>query len=100
MRDGTEPKVKMLYFLKNGKVLMLTEHELLLKNWRELVHVIYLLNLKDEECKRRAKRMEITNHDQKKVLGIKKEDFIPKYFDYCGKEIEMKKDGATLQTAV
>ena len=44
--------------------------------------------------------MEITIHDQKKVLKIKKEDFIPKYIDYYGKEIEIKKDGATLQTAV
>ena len=86
MHDGTEPKVKMLYFLKNGKVLMLTEHELLLKNWRELEHVLYLLKLKDEECKRWAKRMKMIIRDQKKVLGIKKEEFTPKYIDYCGKK--------------
>ena len=27
MHDGVEPKVKMLYFLKNGTVVMLSEHE-------------------------------------------------------------------------
>ena len=37
---------------------------------------------------------------KRKYLVEKKGDFIPKYINYCGKEIEMKKDGAELQTAV
>ena len=69
MYDGVEPKVKMLYFLRNGTILMLTEHELLLKNWKELEYVLYLLELNNKECKRWAGRMEIIICDQKEVLG-------------------------------
>ena len=54
LHDGTDPKVKMLYFLKNGKVCVLSEHDLDLKHWKELEHVLYLLNPKDRECKRWA----------------------------------------------
>ena len=36
MHDGTTPKVKILYFLRNGKVFMLSEQELALKHWKEL----------------------------------------------------------------
>ena len=32
MHDGTTPKVKMLYFLRNGKIFMLSEQELALKH--------------------------------------------------------------------
>ena len=74
--------------------------KLLLKNWKELEYVLYMLDLKDEECKRWAGRMEIIIRDQKKLLKEKKGDFTPKYIDYCEKKIEMKKDGAELQTAV
>ena len=56
---------------------MLSEHELLLKNWKELEYVLYMLNLKDEECKIWAGRLEITIRDQKKVLGEEKGDFTP-----------------------
>ena len=100
MHDGTESKVKMLYFLKNDKVFMITEQELLMKNWKELEHALYLLQLKDDECKRWADRIEMTFHDRKKVIGLRKEKFTPKYIDYYGKETEMKKNGATLQTTL
>ena len=37
---------------------------------------------------------------KKKVLGLIKEKFSPKYINYAGKETEMKKDGATLQNVL
>ena len=58
LHDGTDPKVKMLYFLKNGKVCILSEQELALKHWKELEHVLYLLNPKDRECKRWAESIQ------------------------------------------
>ena len=54
MHDGTTPKVKMLYFQRNGRVFILSEQELALKHRKELEHVLYLLNPKDRECKRWA----------------------------------------------
>ena len=97
LHDGTDPKVKMLYFLKNGKVFTLSEQELTLKHWKELEHVLYLLNPKDRECKRWAESIQRNIQMKKKVLGLRKEKFSPKYINYAGKETEMKKDGATLQ---
>ena len=37
---------------------------------------------------------------KKKVLGLRKEKFSPKYINYAGKETKMKKDGATLQNVL
>ena len=97
LHDGTDPKVKMLYFLKNGT---LSEQELALKHWKELEHVLYLLNPKDRECKRWAESIQRNIQMKKKVLGLRKGKFNPKYINYAGKETEMKKDGATLQTVL
>ena len=100
LHDGTDPKVKMLYFLKGGKVFTLYEQELALKHWKELEHVLYLLNPKDRECKRWAESIQRNIQEKKKVLGLRKEKSSPKYINYAGKETEMKKDGATLQTVL
>ena len=100
LHDGTDPKVKMLYFLKNGKVCVLSEQDLALKHWKELEHVLYLLNPKDRECKRWAESIQRNIFEKKKVLGLRTEKFSPKYINYAGKETEMKKDGATLQTVL
>ena len=100
MHDGTDPKVKMLYFLREGKVFILSEQELALKHWKELEHVLYLLNPKDRECKRWAESIKRNIQEKKKVLRLRNEEFSPKYINYAGKETEMKKDGATLQTVL
>ena len=98
MDDGTTPKVKMLYFLRNGRVFILSEQELALKHWKELEHVLYLLNLKDRECKRWAESKKRNIQKKNKVLGLRNERFSPKYINYSGKKTEMKKDGTILQT--
>ena len=100
LHDGTDPKVKMLYFLKNGKVCVMSEQDLALKHWKELEHVLYLLNPKDRECKRWVESIQRNIFKKKKVLGLRKEKFSPKYINYAGKETEMKKDGVTLQTVL
>ena len=56
------------------------------------------LNPKDEECKRWAESIQSNIHEKNKVLGLRNERFGPKYINYSGKETEMKKDGAILQT--
>ena len=100
LHDGTDPKIKMLYFLKNGKVCVLSEQDLALKHWKELEHVLYLLNPKDREYKRWVESIQRNIFEKKKVLGLRIEKFSPKYINYAGKETEMKKDGATLQTVL
>ena len=72
LHDGTDPKVKMLYFLKKGKVFTLSEQELSLKHWKELEHVLYLLNPKDRECKRWAESIKRNIQEKKKVLRVRK----------------------------
>ena len=83
-----------------GQYSLCLEHELTLKHWKELEHVLYLLNPKDRECKRWAKSIQRNIQMKKKVLGLRKEKFSPKYINYAGKETEMKKDGATLQNVL
>ena len=86
MHAGTNPKVKMLYFLKKGKVFIMYEQELALKHWKELEYVPYLLNPKDRECKRWAESIKTNIQEKKKVLGLRNEEFSPKYIKYAGKE--------------
>ena len=62
----------MLYFLKKGKVFTLSEQELVLKHWKELEHVLYLLNPKDRECKRWAESTRRNIQEEKKVLRVRK----------------------------
>ena len=81
MHDGTTPKVKMLYFLRNGKVFMLSKQELALKHLKELEHVLYLLNPKDEECKRWAESIKRSIHEKKKVPELRNKRFSPKYIN-------------------
>ena len=100
MHDGTDPKVKMLYFLRNGKVSILSEQDLALKHWKELEYVIYLFDPKDSECKRWIESIKKNIHEKKKVLGLRHELFSPKYVDYTGKDVEMKRDDATLKTVL
>ena len=69
MHDGTTPKVKMLYFLRNGRVFILSEQELALKHWKELEHILYLLNPKDRECKRWAETIKRNIQEKRNVLG-------------------------------
>ena len=82
------------------RYVTLSEQEMALKHWRELEHVLYLLNPKDRECKRWDDIIRRNIQIKKKVLGLGKEKFSTKYINYAGKETEMKKDSATLQNVL
>ena len=86
MHEGTTPKVKMLYFLRKWRVFILSSQELAVKHWKELEHVLYLLNPKDRECKRWDESIKRNIQEKKKVLGLRNERFSPKYINYSGKE--------------
>ena len=89
----------LLYFLKDGKIHKLTEQDLLLKNWRELEHVHYLFQVKDDDYIRWAKRIETTISERQRLLQEKISGYTPKYIDDTGKEVKMKKDGVVLHTS-
>ena len=67
------------------------------KSWKELEHVMFMLNEKNSVCKRWRRRIEATAAFQKKCIQVNKE-FKPKYLNTNGVEIEMKKGDAKLET--
>ena len=95
--DGNEDKVKMIYFLEDGLNYKLNENELMLKNWKELEHVLFMFKEKDAVCSRWKKRIEATAAEQKKCIQVSTE-YKPKYLDAYCKEIEMRKGDAKLET--
>ena len=95
--DGNEDKVKMIYFLEDGLNYKLNENELMLKNWKELEHVLFMFKEKDAVCSRWKKRIEATAAEQKKCIQVSTE-YKPKYLDAYCKEMEMRKGDAKLET--
>lgn len=59
--DGT--KQKLIYFLEDGKVFKLSETDVLLKTWKELEYVLYLL-VKNKATRKWSKYI-------KKTISIK-----------------------------
>ena len=95
--DGRLDKEKIIYFLEDGQNYKINEIELMQKSWKELEHVMFMLNEKNSVCKRWRRRIEATAAFQKKCIQVNKE-FKPKYLNTNGVEIEMKKGDAKLET--
>ena len=95
--DGRTDKEKMIYFLEDGQNFKINEVELMQKNWKELEHVMFLFKEKNSVCRRWKSRMEATAALQKRCIQVN-EEFKPKYLNAYGKEVEMKKGDAKLET--
>ena len=95
--DGRTDKEKIIYFLEDGQNYKINEVELMQKSWKELEHVMFMLNEKNSVCKRWRRRIEATAAFQKKCIQVNKE-FKPKYLNADGVEIEMKKGDAKLES--
>ena len=95
--DGRTDKEKMIYFLEDGQNFKINEVELMQKNWKELEHVMFLFKEKNSVCRRWKSRMEATAALQKRCIQVN-EEFKPKYLNAYGKEIEMKKGDAKMET--
>lgn len=78
-------------------VYKLTEQELLMKNWRELLYVQYLLHLKDEVCRRWIGRIKTEAENQQMGTKGRNESYIPCYVNTDGKEVEMKEGDAKME---
>ena len=95
--DVRTDKEKMIYFLEDSQNFKINEVELMQKNWKELEHVMFLFKEKNFVCRRWKIRMEATAALQKKCIQVN-EEFKPKYLNAYGKEVEMKKGDAKLET--
>ena len=95
--DGRLDKEKIIYFLEDGQNYKINEIELMQKSWKELEHVMFMLNEKNYVCKRWRRRMKDATAFQKKCIQVNKE-FKPKYLNINGVEIEIKKGDAKLET--
>ena len=69
LHDGTDPKVKMLYFLKNEKVCVLSEQDLALSIGRNLSMFFIYLILKTENARDGLRVFKGTFSRRRKFLG-------------------------------
>ena len=95
--DGRTDREKIIYFLEDGQNYKINEVELMQKNWKELEHVMFIFNEKNSVCRRWRRRMEATAAFQKNCIQVNKE-FKPKYLNFDGVEIKMKKGDAKLES--
>ena len=95
--DGKELKEKMAYFPKNGKVLFVNEEELLVRHKKELMHVLHLLRVSNDVCAKWEKKIRAAVNRLKSSMWVNESEN-PRYLDFDGKEVEMKKNTAQFET--
>ncbi|KAK1351429.1 hypothetical protein POM88_054359 [Heracleum sosnowskyi] len=92
--DGIEKKEKLLYFMKDGSVKILSIQDLLVKTTKELKYVHYLLKWKNEVCKVWSDMILATIRrrflEGKNFNG----NYIPMYINLRGQDVEMQKGTA------
>ena len=97
MYDGKEPREKMMYFMEDGRVLKVNEGDLMIRTRKELEHVLYLFNIKNAACEKWERGIRHSIQVAKTGLMTEKE-WSPKYIGHTGKEVEMKRNTAELET--
>ncbi|KAK1359921.1 hypothetical protein POM88_044395 [Heracleum sosnowskyi] len=92
--DGTEKKEKLLYFMKDGSVKILSIQDLLVKTTKELKYVHYLLKWKNEVCKVWSDMILSTIrrrfHEGNNYNG----NYTPMYLNLRGQDVEMQRGTA------
>lgn len=97
--DGDGTKQKLVYFLEDGKVFKVSETNVLLKTWKELQYVLYLLTVKNETTRKWSRYIKKTISDKKKGTKAKSDGaYIPKYVLDDDTEIEMILHSAYFET--
>ncbi|KAK1402014.1 hypothetical protein POM88_001619 [Heracleum sosnowskyi] len=92
--DGFEKKEKLLYFMKDGSVKILSIQDLLMKTTQELKYVHYLLRWKNQVCKVWADM--ILSTIRRRLDGNSNFDgnYIPMYLNQRGQDVEMQRGTA------
>ncbi|XP_063936114.1 uncharacterized protein LOC135147192 [Daucus carota subsp. sativus] len=97
--DGPEDKEKIAIFLESGRVYRISEADLLLKSLRELEHIHYMLEIKNEATKRWSERLKRTIQKKRRFYGISSDaEYVPKITQEDGSEIDMIKNSSVLET--
>ncbi|XP_063945988.1 flocculation protein FLO11-like [Daucus carota subsp. sativus] len=97
--DGPEDKEKIAIFLESGRVYRISEADQLLKSLRELEHIHYMLEIKNEATKRWSERLKRTIQEKRRFYGISSDvEYVPKITQEDGSEINMEKNSSVLET--
>ena len=97
--DGREDKEKIAIFLESGRVYRISEADLLLKSLRELEHIHYMLEIKNEASRRWSDRMKRTIQEKRRFYGISSDaEYVPKITLEDGSEIDMEKNSSVMET--
>ncbi|KAK1372262.1 hypothetical protein POM88_028455 [Heracleum sosnowskyi] len=85
----------------DGRVYKVGESDVNLKSWEELEYVLYLLKVKNRHTHDVAQVLREKMLRSKAMLGGGVSSvYIPKYRDYTGKLVEMKRNSARFRTAL
>ncbi|KAK1379655.1 hypothetical protein POM88_026399 [Heracleum sosnowskyi] len=92
--DGIEKKEKLLYFMKDGSVKILSIQDLLMKTTQELKYVHYLLRWKNEVCKVWSDM--ILSTIRRRLDGNRNfnGDYTPMYLNQRGQDVEIQRGTA------
>ncbi|KAK1362942.1 hypothetical protein POM88_038503 [Heracleum sosnowskyi] len=92
--DGFEKKEKLLYFMKDGSVKILSIQDLLVKTTKELKYVHYLLKWKNEVCKV-CSDMILSTIRRRFLEGRNfNGNYTPMYLNLRGQDVEMQRGTA------
>ncbi|KAK1352207.1 hypothetical protein POM88_053471 [Heracleum sosnowskyi] len=92
--DGFEKKEKLLYFMKDGSVKILSIQDLLMKTTKELKYVHYLLRWKNQVCKVWSDMILSTIRRRLNGNSNFNGDYTPMYLNQRGQDVEMQRGTA------
>ncbi|KAK1365979.1 hypothetical protein POM88_041540 [Heracleum sosnowskyi] len=92
--DGTEKKEKLLYFMKDGSVKILSIQDLLVKTTKELKYVHYLLKWKNKVCKEWSDMILSTIRRRFQEGKNFNGNYTPMYLNLRGQDVEMQRGTA------
>ncbi|KAK1379283.1 hypothetical protein POM88_026027 [Heracleum sosnowskyi] len=89
--DGVEKKEKLLYFMKDGSMKVISIQELLLKSTKELKYVHYLLKWKNRICKEWSNMILSTIRRRFDEGRNYNGDYTPMYLNLRDQDVEMQR---------
>ncbi|KAK1367763.1 hypothetical protein POM88_033855 [Heracleum sosnowskyi] len=92
--DGFDKKEKLLYFMKDGSVKILSIQDLLMKTTQELKYVHYLLRLKNQMCKEWSDMILSTIRRRLDRNSNFNGNYTPMYLNQRGQDVEMQRGTA------
>ncbi|KAK1372218.1 hypothetical protein POM88_028411 [Heracleum sosnowskyi] len=92
--DGFDKKEKLLYFMKDGSVKILSIQDLLMKTTQELKYVHYLLRSKNQMCKEWSDMILSTIRRRLDGNSNFNGNYTPMYLNQIGQDVEMQRGTA------